>query len=194
MAFATRELSVRTYPDFEKLAAKQGGCWCTYYQRARPLRKKLSRVARKQVNMKYKMKLVREGRSHAALVYDGEVPVGWCQYGPQDELPKIDTWRGVRKIEPPAGEKKLWRITCFFVDRNHRGRGVAKVALRAALSSIQNQGGGVVEAYPVVSKKMAAVPATRWFGTPGMFEKEGFSRVAPLGTSLVLMRKTISVL
>ncbi len=191
MPYATRELTVKTYPDFEKLAAKQGGCWCTYYQRARPLTKKLSRIARKQVNRRYKRKLVREGRSHAALVYDGKTPVGWCQYGTQDDLPMIDSWRGVRKVEPPSGEEKRWRITCFFVDRNYRGKGVAKAGLRAALSSIQNRGGGVVEAYPVVSKKMAALPSTRWFGTPSMFEKEGFNRVAPLGTSLVLMRKTI---
>ena len=195
MAYATRELSVRTYPDFEKLAAKQGGCWCTYYQRARPVRGKMSREARKQVNRKYKGKLVREGRSHAALVYDGEIPVGWCQYGTQDELPRIDAWRNsVRRAaaESSIRKKKLWRITCFFVDRNHRGKGVAKAGLRAALSSIQDRGGGVVDAYPVVSKKMAAVPSGRWFGTPSMFEKEGFSRVAPLGTSLVLMRKTIA--
>lgn len=192
MAYTTRELSVNTYPDFEKLAAKQGGCWCTYYQRGGPLTTKLTRNARKQVNRKYKSKLVREGRSHAALVYDGETPVGWCQYGTQDELPLTDSWGGVRKIEPPPGEKRLWRITCFYVDRNHRGKGVAKAGLRAALSSIQNLGGGVVEAYPVVSKKMAAVPSQRWFGTPGMFEKEGFNTVAPLGTSLVLMRKTVT--
>jgi ribosomal protein S18 acetylase RimI-like enzyme len=78
------------------------------------------------------------------------------------------------------------------VDRKYRGKGIAKSALRAALSSIQNRGGGVVEAYPVVSKKMASVPSQRWFGVPSMFEKEGFSRVAPLGKSLVLMRKTIT--
>lgn len=30
---------------------------------------------------------VREGRTHAALVYDGAQAVGWCQFGPTDELP-----------------------------------------------------------------------------------------------------------
>jgi ribosomal protein S18 acetylase RimI-like enzyme len=194
MVYVTRELSVATYPDFERLATKQGGCWCTFYQRPKNSeKKKLSREERKQVNRKYKRNLVKKGRSHAALVYDGDTPVGWCQYGPSDELPRIDSWDGVRKIEPPSGEKKLWRITCFYVDRKYRGKGIAKIALHAALSSIEKQGGGVVEAYPVVSKKMAAVPSTRWFGTPGMFEKEGFTRIAPLGQSLVLMRKTITV-
>jgi len=69
---------------------------------------------------------------------------------------------------------------------------VAKYALKAALESIKEQGGGIVEAYPVVSAKMAAVPEWRWFGTLGMFRREGFRRVASLGTSGVLVRKTIS--
>jgi len=146
----------------------------------------------KRRNRLDKRALVRSGRSHAILVYDGPTPVGWCQYGRHEELPRIDARRTYRKVAPPVADKKLWRITCFFVDPKFRGRGVAKFALRAALDSIGNKGGGVVEAYPVASPKMAAVPEWRWFGTPDMFRKEGFRTVAPLGTSGVLMRKTIA--
>jgi hypothetical protein len=74
----------------------------------------------------------------------------------------------------------------------HCGRGVAKFALRAALDSIRNEGGGIVEAYPVASPKMAALPEWLSFGTPGRFRKEGFRTVAPLGTSGVLMWKMIT--
>ncbi len=192
MAFTIRELSSRTFSDFEKIAAKQGGCWCMYYQRAKPIRLKSSDPEWKKINRKDKRALVEKGQSHAVLVYDNETPVGWCQYGAKEELPRIDAGRGYRKVERPAGAEKLWRITCFFVDRDYRGKGVAKLALNAALESIKKQGGGIVEAYPVVSKKMAAVAEWRWFGTPGMFKKEGFKTIAPLGTSGVLMRKTIS--
>jgi GNAT superfamily N-acetyltransferase len=118
--------------------------------------------------------------------------VGWCQYGTADELPRIDAGRGYRKVGRPADDARLWRITCFFVDRRHRGKGVATIALKAALRSIEKRGGGIVEAFPVVSERMAAVPEWRWFGTRSMFQKEGFKRVAPLGTSGVLMRKRIS--
>jgi len=192
MAFTIRELSSRTFSDFEKIAAKQGGCWCMYYQRAKPIRLKSSDPDWKKINRRDKRALVEKGQSHAVLVYDNETPVGWCQYGAKEELPRIDAGRGYRKVERPAGAEKLWRITCFFVDRDYRGKGVAKLALNAALESIKKQGGGIVEAYPVVSKKMAAVAEWRWFGTPGMFKKEGFKTIAPLGTSGVLMRKTIS--
>ena len=191
MAYTTRELSSRTFSDFEKIAAKQGGCWCMHYQRAKPIPQK-SPSEWKKINRRDKRALVERGQSHAILVYDKENPVGWCQYGAKEELPRIDAGRGYRTVGPPAGSEKLWRITCFFVDREYRGKGVAKLALSAALESIKKQGGGIVEAYPVVSKKMTAVAEWRWFGTPNMFKKEGFEKIAPLGTSMVLMRKTIS--
>jgi len=191
MPYETRELSPRTYADFEILATQQGSCWCMYYQRARPLGKGVPAAERRRANRRDKKALVRAGRSHAVLVYDGATPVGWCQYGTRDELPRIDAGRGYRKVGPPKGSAQLWRITCFFVARPYRGRGVAKLALKAALQSIKRRGGGIVEAYPVVSARMAAVPEWRWFGTPGMFRREGFREVAPLGTSGVLMRRTI---
>jgi len=192
MVYRTRELTARTLPDFETLAAKQGSCWCMYYQRPRPIGRKLSSVEWKRTNIKDKRALVRQGRSHAVLVYDGKTIVGWCQYGSREELPRIDAGRNYRKVVLPPSGKKLWRITCFFVDRKYRGRGVAKIALKGALQSIKKRGGGIVEAYPVVSEKMAAVDEWRWFGTPGMFRRNGFRTVTALGTSGVLMRKTIS--
>ena len=192
LAYTTRELALDTYPDFEQIALKQGQCWCMYYQRARPIRGKMSTEERKLLNQKEKRALVKQGRSHAILVYNGRNPVGWCQYGTRDELPRVDAGRNYRKVEPLGASEKLWRITCFFVDKEHRGKGVSKLALKTALDSIRKQGGGIVEAYPVVSKKMAAVAEWRWFGTPSMFRKEGFRRVADLGTSGVLMRKTIT--
>ena len=189
--FTVKELSSSTWQDFEKLAIKQGGCWCIYYQRPKPVGKGLPTKELKKINKKDKETLVRQDRSHAILVYDDKTPVGWCQYGTRNELPRIDAGRNYRRARPLIGAEKLWRITCFFVDRDYRGKGVSKVALHAALESIKSMGGGIVEAYPVVSRKMAAVPEWRWFGTPNMFRKERFKPVAPLGTSGLLMRRTI---
>lgn len=162
-----------------------------HYQRAKPLRD-VHGNEWKKINRKDKRVLVTKGKSHAILVYSGKTPIGWCQYGPREELPRIDAGRGYKKVGPPAENKKLWRITCFFVDRQYRGKGVSKIALKAAIDSIKKKGGGIVEAYPVVSKKMQIVPEWRWFGTPSMFKREGFKRIAPLGNTWVLMRKTVS--
>ncbi len=192
MGYTSRELSKATFDGFATLARKQGGCWCVYYQREKPFGRGMSTAQWAEANRRDKTELVRSGRSHAILVYEGTMPVGWCQYGRCDELPRIDAGRNYRKVAPQSDRRRLWRITCFFVDRRFRGKGVAKFALRAALESIARKGGGTVEAYPVVSKGMTAVPEWRWFGTRGMFEKEGFVEVAKLGTSGVLMRRELS--
>ncbi|HLE65111.1 MAG TPA: GNAT family N-acetyltransferase [Candidatus Bathyarchaeia archaeon] len=195
-AYTTKELGADTWPDFERLFEKhngvQGGCWCMFYQRPHPVRAEMSRTERTTMNRKDKREWVREGRSHGIIVYKGRTPVGWCQYGPREELPRIDAGRNYRKVEPLSPEKRLWRITCFFVDKDHRGKGIANTALRATLESIGKQGGGIVEAYPVVSKKILAESQWIWFGTPGMFKREKFKPVAQLGASYLLMRRTLS--
>lgn len=191
-AYTTRKLAPETWPDFEKLFAKHGGvqagCWCMFYHRGHPIPGKgLSREARAARNRADKETLTEQGRSHGILVYAGDQPVGWCQYGPRQELPRIDTGRNYRKLTLPKEVGKLWRITCFFVDSGNRRQGVASIALRAALTSIKAQGGGVVEAYPATNKGAVAI----WFGTTGMFEAEGFKRVCDLGRSNIVMRKKL---
>ena len=190
MSYSTRELSVDTLGDFSKLAASQGGCWCMYYSRAGPL-KRATTKAWAQANRRDKAARVKAGTTHAIIVYEGDTPVGWCQYGLAQELPRIDAGRNYKRGAPLV-EGPLWRVTCFFVDRKYRGRGVSKAGLKAALASIAAQGGGTVEAYPVVSPGMLAVAEWRWFGTKHMFEEAGFRQVAKLGSSGVLMRKDVA--
>ena len=190
---STKELSMKTWSDFEKLFRRPGewdACWCIYYHRPGPLPRPQAsgltprqRVAR---NRKDKKALVIKGRSHGILVYSGREPVGWCQYGPKEELPRVDAGRKYRRLAL-APEERLWRITCFCVDRDYRHRDVAAKGLSAALASIKRKGGGTVEAYPVTRRGALAT----WFGTVSMFEKQGFEVVAPFGRSNVLMRRRL---
>jgi hypothetical protein len=83
--YATRPLDAGTWDAFANLAVKHngvwGGCWCTWFHPACAVKGEGGRA--------YKERLVREGKAHAALVFDGDVAVGWCQYGSPDELPNI---------------------------------------------------------------------------------------------------------
>ncbi|MGK9166502.1 hypothetical protein KXR53_09415 [Inquilinus limosus] len=63
---------------------------------------------------------MRDSQSHAALVYDGAACIGWCQFGPVEELPRIKHQRACRDGLAALPD---WRISCFFVDRSHRRRG-----------------------------------------------------------------------
>ncbi|MDH2900731.1 MAG: GNAT family N-acetyltransferase [archaeon] len=150
-------------------------------------RRRLTKEQRVGRDRRDKKELIDKGSSHGILVYSDEEPVGWCQYGPKWELPRIDSGRIYKELSLDNEGKKLWRITCFWVDRKYRGRGAATAALKAALNSIKKKGGGLVEAYPATHKGFPA----DWFGNLSMFKKEGFEVVAPFGKSNVLVRQTI---
>ncbi len=198
-AYTTRELSRETWPDFERLFSQGGGwdfCWCMHFHRVRSLPKRQFRTRAEQAvrNHQEKRELVEKRRSHGILVYaDGE-PVGWCQYGPKDELPRIDNVRKYRGLAPEEGVQRLWRITCFVVHKKHRRRGAASAALKAALEAIRKRGGGLVEAYPIAlrpSAHLSRLPTGNHFGTVSMFRRQGFKVVAPFGSTSVLMRRTV---
>ena len=187
--YVTRELSVDTWPDFERLF-RTHACWCMTYHRSRALTESErlhSRARSAARNRRQKKRLVETGLSHGILVYDGAEPVGWCSYGLATELPRIDSYRNYKKIVL-ADNARFWRITCFVVHHRHRRRGIARTALRAALEAIRRKGGGLVEAFPML--RWGA--GSDWFGTASMFTKEGFKVFAPFGRTNVVMRKRVS--
>src|SRR5579872_433450 len=136
--FEVRPLDAGTWPAFAALVERHngvwGGCWCLgFHEEGAPgIRSPEERRACKQAR-------VREGRAHATLVFDGDACVGWCQFGSPDELPRI---KHRRAYEQGAQRLPDWRITCFFVDRDHRRHGVASTALDGALAEIADLGGG----------------------------------------------------
>ncbi|MBK7975394.1 MAG: GNAT family N-acetyltransferase [Deltaproteobacteria bacterium] len=176
-AFELRALDESTWPDFARLMEKHhgvwGGCWCMAFHP-----EGVGRTRTPAQNRADKECRVREGRAHAALVYDGAECVGWCQFGPADELPRIKNQRAYL-----AGFRELsdWRITCFFVDRDYRGRGVASAALEGALREIASQGGGSVESYPEDVEGRQVSGSFLHNATVALFESHGFSRDRRLG-------------
>ncbi|MGB9463953.1 MAG: GNAT family N-acetyltransferase [Candidatus Acidiferrum sp.] len=200
-AYTTKELSKKTWPDFEKLFSQGNGwdaCQCMHFHRpcALPKNKWLhSRTQRAVRNRREKQELLDRGGSHGILVYANGEPVGWCQYGPKDELPRIDNSRKYRAHAPEPSADKLWRITCFVVLKKYRKQGVASAALKAALESIRKKGGGLVEAYPITRWESRAFGNESTHGTASMFKQEGFKLVAPFGSTRfstsVLMRRSI---
>ena len=85
-----------------------------------------------------------------------------------------------------------WRITCFFVDREYRGKGVASAALAGALDQISKLNGGVVESYPedVTDRKTSS--SFIYNVTVSIFERQGFERERRLGMYHWVVRKTVS--
>ena len=166
-----------------------------YYQLPRGgTTKELTPAERRAKNKRDKKSLVENDRAHGVLQYDRRNPIGWCAHGLKPEFPRIDNGKNYKRLDIEKNPERLWRITCFFVDRDYRKKGVAKVALNAALDSIKSKGGGVVEAYPVTRKSAKAWSKWSnwfWFGTESMFEREKFKVVGMMGPHHILMRRTV---
>jgi len=183
-----RALDQTTWPDFAALVESHngvwGGCWCMAFHAEGAGRTKTVAQNRREKECR-----VREGRAHAALVYDDAKCVGWCQFGPTDELPRIKHQRAYRSELDALPD---WRITCFFVDRDYRHRGVAAVALEGALREIAKLGGGTVESYPQEVEGRAVSASFLHNGTISMFERNGFQRIRRLGKSHWVLAKVVN--
>ena len=202
--YRTDELSERTWPDFEKLFSGGNGwdfCWCMAHQRGpHPSRREFRTRAEVGVqNHQLKQQLVGHRRAHGIVVYADDEPVGWCQYGSSDELTGY--------LNSPPEDTRLWRITCFVVDKQYRRTGVASLALHGALDAIRARGGGLVEAYPVAGWTHGKAPSpgpifvegaglvgrvwgqNRYTGTVSMFERAGFHAVGVCGSTSQRVRE-----
>lgn len=84
--------------------------------------------------------------------------------------------------------------TRFFLDRKHRGRGVASAALAGALSEISRLGGGSVEAYAedFNGRQVSTSLPYMYNGLDAMFERHGFARISRLGKNHWFMTRVVS--
>ena len=186
-AYIIKPLGPDTWNDFAALAERHngvwGGCWCTWFHTMQG-----EKTFDADDNRALKERLVAEGRAHAALVFAGDLAVAWCQYGVPNELPNI---KHRKQYDAAADRSPDYRITCFFVDKQHRRRRVAEAALDGALDLIARAGGGIVQAYPqdTGGKKISA--SFLYSATRSLFEQAGFGYERPLGKNHCVMSKIV---
>ena len=130
--------------------------------------------------------LVNQGLVSGLIVYDNENPIAWCQFGFAEKFPRFDRMRAYKALVPAVKITPRWRIACLFVDKHRRREGLSTFALQAALETIGNQGGGVVEAFPF---DVPGIERPHYNGSIKMFAREGFETITRLGKNTVLMRR-----
>jgi GNAT superfamily N-acetyltransferase len=117
--------------------------------------------------------IIDSGTVTGLLAYlDGEV-VGWVAVEPRRAYEKLAHSRVLK----PVDDQEVWSVTCLFVARKHRRKGIAIGLLKAAVEHVRNQGGRIVEGYPVDVKEAAAPPFI-FTGTVSAFRQAGFEEVA----------------
>jgi GNAT superfamily N-acetyltransferase len=183
--YAVRPLEPGTWDGFAGMVERHngvfGGCWCTWFHTMSGEKERTY-----EGNRSLKRRLVDEGRAHAALVYDEDDVVAWCQYGSPDELPNI---YHRKQYDEETDLQPDYRITCIFVDKRHRRQGLSSVALHGALALIAARGGGVVEGYP--HDTGGTRKSVLYDGTRTLFERAGFEFVRSKGAGNCVMRCTV---
>jgi hypothetical protein len=181
--YVVKALDESTWPAFAALVERNngvfGGCWCMGFheeEKDAVLPKRERKLAR-----------VRAGTTHAALVFEGDECLGWCQFGTPGEVPRIKSRAAYEKGLTALPD---WRIACNFVGKGNRRKRIATVALAGALDLISGLGGGKVEGYPEAA---AAVPAGFLFnGALSTYEALGFVRDRRIGKHRWVVTKQIA--
>ncbi|HYE79150.1 MAG TPA: GNAT family N-acetyltransferase, partial [bacterium] len=187
MAITYRELTPDLWPQFETLFGDKGacgGCWCMYWRVEKggktwdAMTGDPAKAAMRQ--------LVTAGEATGILAFDGDTPVGWCSFAPRTDYPRLERTKAYARDDLDG----VWSIPCFFIVRTHRGRGVARGLLTAAVKAIRKRKGRAIEAYPVTltadGKKLPA--AFAYTGPLPIFEEQGFEVIQRLAPSRPLVR------
>jgi len=169
MKLAIRPLTADLWPALEDLFGKLGacnGCWCMYWRIGGAYRNRSG-----EKNKAAFQEIVKDGPPPGLLAFDGDVAVGWCQLTPRDALPWLDrTWRLKRVDEAP-----VWSISCFYVRKGYRRKGVTAALIAAALKVAKRAKAPALEAYHLDADK---TPSASWTGFASTFERAGFETVA----------------
>jgi len=129
--------------------------------------------------------LVHGGKIPGIIAYDDLQPVGWCAVAPRNELGSLNRSHVLKRID----EAPVWSITCFYVAKTHRERGLSEDLIAGAVEYVRKSGGKVVESYPhtATDKKLADVSS--FMGFPEVFERQGFQTVRKASKSKLVMRR-----
>ena len=133
------------------------------------------------------LRYVEEGHVPGLLAYDGARAIGWIAVELREAYVRLARSRNLA----PVDDTPVWSITCFFVDRAHRRRGVARALIAAAVAHARAAGARLVEAYPRDPGK-GAVPASLYTGVPSTFRGLGFVEVARRAPHRPILRLNVS--
>ena len=171
------------WPDIEQLFGERGacaGCWCMFWRMKRSEYERGKGAA----NRRAFRKIVTAGAAPGILAFDGKEPIGWCAVAPRADYQGLARSR----ILAPVDDRQVWSITCFFIAKTHRRKGVSVGLLRAAAAFVRKRGGRVLEGYPVEPKKGRMPDPFVWHGIASAFTKAGFSEVTRRSATRPIMR------
>jgi GNAT superfamily N-acetyltransferase len=124
-------------------------------------------------------KVVSEGPPAGLLAFDGKVAVGCCQLTPRSLLPWLDhAWKRI-------DEAPEWSISCFYIRKGYRRRGISSALIDAAIKAAKKAGAPALEAYPLDGDLSPSASGTGYVST---FLRAGFKVVGRRSRARPIMR------
>ncbi len=175
---AFRPVTKARWGDFEALFSAPGApsyCWCMAWRATTQERKRHSNAERKAQMKSRVTRKVQVG----LLAYEKDAPVAWVSVAPKANFNRLGG--------PEALGEKIWSLTCMFVPRSQRGKGLAHELIAGAVAYATKRGATILEAYPVEPDS----PSYRYMGFLPAFAAAGFQPVATAGKRRHVMRKRL---
>jgi GNAT superfamily N-acetyltransferase len=161
------------------------GCWCMWFI----IPVKDYHAGRGAQNEHLFTELVRNSEVPMGLVaYLDGTPAGWIASGPRSRYCralKTPTLQGSDSRE----DENVWLVSCFFVAREHRRKGVAGQLLKEAVSMAQKLGAKAIEGFPTQGARIASTDSQ--VGTEHLFASQGFEALRRPSTNRVIMRRDL---
>jgi GNAT superfamily N-acetyltransferase len=183
LALEFEPLTPERWSDVAQLFGPRGacaGCWCMVWRRTRPEWER----GKARGNRAAFQRVVRKGPPPGILAYDDGQPVAWCAVAPREAYVQLARSRVLKPID---GEP-VWSVSCIFVTRAYRRRGVSVALLRAAGEFAASQGARIVEGYPVEPYSGKMPDAFAWTGTVAAFRAAGYAEAARGSVKRPIMR------
>jgi GNAT superfamily N-acetyltransferase len=174
------------WSDLEQLFGERGacaGCWCMYWRRPR----KMWEEQKGEGNRRALQRIVRRGPPPGVLAYAGKEPVGWCAIAPRQEYVRLAGSR----VLAPVDDRPVWSVTCFFIRRDWRRRGLSRRLLAAAARLARQCGARTLEGYPTDPCGRPQADAFVWTGLVETFARAGFREIARRSPTRPIMRKAL---
>jgi GNAT superfamily N-acetyltransferase len=176
-------LTPEHWTDFENLFGPRGacgGCWCMWWRQSQ------SQFERQkgEANRRAMKKIVDSGQVPGILAYADGHPVGWCSVGPREVYPRLKRSRILKRVD----DRPVWSVVCFFTARSHRRKGLSEKLLKAAVEYAKQNGGRIVEGYPVEPRKDQVPDVFVYHGLASSFRQAGFKEVARRSETRPIMR------
>jgi GNAT superfamily N-acetyltransferase len=164
------------WDDLTELAGERGflsGCWCMWWR----LSSREFQTGDAETRKAGLRHLVERGAKPGLLAYLDGSPIGWVAVAPRSEYPRLERSTKLH----PVDDEPVWAISCFYVHRAHRRKGVAEELVRAAVEHAAARGAEQVEAYPIDTSGTRRPGGDLFTGTLTTFLTAGFTEVARRG-------------